>query len=171
MLGHGLGGRLAMPATGRCLAPVLTPPVSCCAALQAGLDSLGSVELRNALSARFELELPATAVFDYPSVAALAGFIARQLAAAGRQPGIAAVEGGKLALASDSETELALTTQPFSGTTLQPADLTTDLRGIGCLYPGASPSPQAATSSAGAGTEWVCSGTSMSLCAACMRPC
>lgn len=114
------------------------------------------MELRNALSARFELELPATAVFDYPSVAALAGFIARQLTAAGRHLGTAAVEGSELALTSSSETDLALAVQPFSGSSLQPADLTTDLVGIGCLYPGASPSPQAATSSAGAGTECVC---------------
>jgi len=115
-------------------------------ALQAGLDSLGSVELRNALSARFSLEFPATAVFDYPSVAALAGFIARQLAAAGRQP-----EGDNLALPSDSEADLALTAEPFASSSVQPPDLTTDLVGVGCLYPGASPSPQAATSSAGGG--------------------
>lgn len=36
----------------------------------------GAVELRNALTSRFGVELPATATFDYPSVAALSGFIA-----------------------------------------------------------------------------------------------
>ena len=44
--------------------------------MEAGLDSLGAVELRNALSTAFAVELPATVTLDYPSVAALAGFIA-----------------------------------------------------------------------------------------------
>jgi Phosphopantetheine attachment site len=41
--------------------------------LQAGLDSLGAVDLRNSLSAAFQTDaLPATLAFDYPTVAALA---------------------------------------------------------------------------------------------------
>ena len=43
--------------------------------MEASLDSLDAVELRNALGSRFALELPATLTFDYPSVRALAGFI------------------------------------------------------------------------------------------------
>ena len=46
---------------------------------EAGLDSLGSVELRSSLGATFDLELPATLAFDYPSIDALAKFIASQL--------------------------------------------------------------------------------------------
>ena len=43
--------------------------------MQAGLDSLGAVDLRNAVAAKFGCELPATAVFDYPTLAALADHI------------------------------------------------------------------------------------------------
>lgn len=45
---------------------------------QAGLDSLGSVELRTSLNSAFQIELPATVVFDYPTTAALAKCIVSQ---------------------------------------------------------------------------------------------
>ncbi len=44
-------------------------------AQQAGLDSLGAVELRNAVGSKFDIDLPATAVFDYPTASALADHI------------------------------------------------------------------------------------------------
>ena len=44
--------------------------------MEAGLDSLGSVDLRNSLSSQFGVELPATVTLDYPSISALAGYIA-----------------------------------------------------------------------------------------------
>jgi len=44
--------------------------------MEAGLDSLGAVELRNALQSRFGVQLPATVVIDYPSVDALTAFVA-----------------------------------------------------------------------------------------------
>ncbi|PSC68804.1 type I polyketide synthase [Micractinium conductrix] len=44
--------------------------------MEAGLDSLGTIELRNALGAVFGVELAPTAVLDYPNVAALAGHLA-----------------------------------------------------------------------------------------------
>lgn len=43
--------------------------------VQAGLDSLGSVELSQALQGRLEIPLPATLLFDYPSVNELCRFL------------------------------------------------------------------------------------------------
>ena len=36
--------------------------------MSAGLDSLGAVELKNGVSARFGVSLPATVAFDYPTL-------------------------------------------------------------------------------------------------------
>jgi len=47
--------------------------------MNAGLDSLGAVELKNALEARVGLQLPGTLVFDYPTASALSSFIASQM--------------------------------------------------------------------------------------------
>ncbi|KAI8473970.1 MAG: hypothetical protein J3K34DRAFT_383389, partial [Monoraphidium minutum] len=63
--------------------------------MESGLDSLGAVELRNALADMFEVELPPTLTFDHPTPAALAGFIAETkypggLPAAGAQGAAAA---------------------------------------------------------------------------------
>ncbi len=67
--------------------------------MEAGLDSLAAVELRNSISARFQLELPATLVFDHPTIAALASFLASRLVPA--QPVeaalVPAVEAGQVA--------------------------------------------------------------------------
>ena len=48
--------------------------------MDAGLDSLGMVEFKNAVENRLGLSLPVTAVFDYPTISALAGYIHSQLA-------------------------------------------------------------------------------------------
>lgn len=61
--------------------------------LQAGLDSLAAVELRNAVASKFGVQLPATVTFDYPTVAALAAFVAGLVAvsAAEAEPDTASV--------------------------------------------------------------------------------
>lgn len=47
--------------------------------MEAGLDSIGAVELRNAVSAKFGVELAATTSLDHPTAAALAAHIAAVL--------------------------------------------------------------------------------------------
>ena len=44
--------------------------------MEAGLDSLAAVELRNELGTLFSISMPATVMFDYPTISALAGFVA-----------------------------------------------------------------------------------------------
>ena len=65
--------------------------------MEAGLDSLGALELHGALSAKFGIELPATLTFNYPTVSALAAYLMDQMAlhaAAQRPEPHAAVQRG-----------------------------------------------------------------------------
>ena len=70
--------QLALEISGREFAP--DAPLA-----DAGMDSLEAVELRQMLSDAFNLELPATLMYDYESVAAIAGYIA-DLSGAGAYP-------------------------------------------------------------------------------------
>lgn len=45
--------------------------------MEAGLDSLGAVELKNALEVKLGKQLPSTMIFDYPTASSLASFLTR----------------------------------------------------------------------------------------------
>merc|ERR1711970_12286 len=47
--------------------------------MEAGLDSLGVVELRNTISSSVGVQLPSTVILDYPSINALTAFICDEL--------------------------------------------------------------------------------------------
>lgn len=86
--------------------------------LQAGLDSLGAVELRNALRADFGIEVPATLAFDYPTIKAIAGFV---IATLGPQPALMMEYGLHSPASFDKNTAF-----------------TTEILAAGCRYPGCS---------------------------------
>ena len=48
--------------------------------MEAGLDSLGTVEFNNALQQRFGIDLPATLIFDYPSISMIGEHLCDALA-------------------------------------------------------------------------------------------
>lgn len=87
---------------------------------EVGLDSLMAVELRNALTRSIGKPLPATLLFDYPNLAALANYLMRSLAlqdeVAATPPMTAPRAGDDLADLSDEEAE-ALLMQELSGET------------------------------------------------------
>lgn len=48
--------------------------------MEAGLDSIGAVELRNSVATKYGIDLPATITFDQPTVRALGDYLAAMLA-------------------------------------------------------------------------------------------
>jgi acyl carrier protein len=44
--------------------------------VEAGLDSIGAIQLRDSLADVFAIDLPTTVVYDYPTIASIADFIA-----------------------------------------------------------------------------------------------
>ncbi|MEU6594747.1 SDR family NAD(P)-dependent oxidoreductase [Streptomyces sp. NPDC046881] len=89
----------------------------------AGFDSLTSVELRNRLREATGLNLPATAVFDYPTPLALAGYLHDRLA-----PGDQAAPGTHPLLAELSKLEALLADTAADDTTR--AQVATRLQGL-----------------------------------------
>lgn len=92
--------------------------------MEAGLDSLGAVDLRNALGAHFSLELPATFTFDHPSVAAMAAYIAAAVAPEEEVSGSAIQPHWR---------GNALVQHDFGA----PTSTHVQLVGLSCVYPGA----------------------------------
>ena len=50
-----------------------------------GFDSLAAVEMRNRLGGLTEMQMPVTLIFDYPTAAAIAGFLLTELRGRGRK--------------------------------------------------------------------------------------
>ena len=96
--------------------------------MQAGLDSLGAVDLRNSISSAFNLTLPATLTFDYPTVAALAAYITS-----------CTVKQPEHVVSASSQGLGGIVKQPLQRMgSEQPS--TCDLVGVGCIYPGTNSS-------------------------------
>ena len=77
----------------------------------AGLDSLMAVELRNVLTRSFETSLPATLLFDYPSLDALASYVLKRLdllSSVAAEEDASAVAAADLAELTDEEAEALL---------------------------------------------------------------
>lgn len=89
------------------------------------MDSLGAVEFRNAISAAFPVQLPATAAYDYPTAAALAAHISAELAPSQQPP-------------HQPPAGFVLTTRDSLGPVLEPLEngWTTEVVGMACVYPG-----------------------------------
>ena len=104
----------------------------------AGLDSLGAVELRDALAAAARIDLPASLAFDAPTRAALVVAVDAALAEAA---------GGSVEQAENEESATAVATTPAALTpppTLPPSPPPTTaiaILGAHTLYPGAADGP------------------------------
>ena len=91
--------------------------------MQAGLDSLAAVELRNSIATAFDVHVPVTLTYDYPTLAALAAFLVPQLAPAAPPAGFMSSVQVRL----DDAERLHLTGRMAAGTTT--------FHSIGCFLP------------------------------------
>ncbi len=71
--------------------------------MAAGLDSLASVELTNALQASLGMQLPPTLIFDYPTIHAITEFVCTDTASEATQAGVLAKPVAAAQLVSSGE--------------------------------------------------------------------
>lgn len=90
--------------------------------MEAGVDSLAVVELASSVSAHFGLDVPATLTFDYPTISAMAAFLAPQTSLA--QNSVAVVEPRSTMLLSGNSR------RGDSGSGMS------SIIGVACRYPG-----------------------------------
>ncbi|CEM36439.1 unnamed protein product, partial [Vitrella brassicaformis CCMP3155] len=90
-----------------------------------GLDSLSAVELRNTLSRRLGVKLPATTLFDYPTLGAMIDFLVAETASEGEK------------------TPWTIGAHISQRAAVGPRDRRAAVTGMACRLPGGSDSPQA----------------------------
>jgi 3-oxoacyl-(acyl-carrier-protein) synthase/acyl carrier protein len=93
--------------------------------MEAGLDSLGAVELRDRVAAAFQAEVPATLTFDYPSIFAMSQYISQHHSSAVQPTTSWQQYGNSSALVAHHDPSLLLS----------PAS---EVAAISCRYPGAA---------------------------------
>ncbi len=94
--------------------------------MAAGLDSLAGGELHASLRARFDVDLPATAVFDHPTPAALAAHLAAALALQ--------QDGAQAGLVLGSGSERSLGTRAAAAVEGRTA-WASEVAGLACFFP------------------------------------
>lgn len=110
--------------------------------MEAGMDSLGAVELRTALNLVFNAEFPATTIFDYPTIAALTTFIVANIEEFQLETPIVAVAAPASAAhpavaVSNASTGSVPASLPL--VVSEPQSMSTAVVGIGALYPSGQP--------------------------------
>ena len=97
----------------------------------------GAVDLRNALAAKFGVDLPATVVYDHPTSAALTAHIGKLVAA--QRPAVpAAAADEREALAVPMAAAAVLQRRVAGGGRARDAAFASDIIGIACHYSGVS---------------------------------
>eukprot|EP00820_Chromera_velia_P016281 Cvel_6212.t1-p1 / transcript=Cvel_6212.t1 / gene=Cvel_6212 / organism=Chromera_velia_CCMP2878 / gene_product=Putative inactive phenolphthiocerol synthesis, putative / transcript_product=Putative inactive phenolphthiocerol synthesis, putative / location=Cvel_scaffold300:95231-105286(+) / protein_length=2635 / sequence_SO=supercontig / SO=protein_coding / is_pseudo=false len=96
---------------------------------EVGIDSLGAVEFRNDLSARLGVRLPATALFNYPTLTDMVGFLCKQIdsAASKGREGVGVTTSGVRGVLGNSS--------------LFGEEAGVAVVGVACRFPGGSNSP------------------------------